>query len=76
MQRIPTEEQKFLPSRHARDRAGATMQRIPMEEQKCLPAGAAMLLPRCTGEVRVVRFSLEENRMQSSNATELNRRSE
>jgi hypothetical protein len=59
MQRTPREEQKFLPSRHARDRAGATM-----------------LLPRCTGEVRVVRFSLEENRMQSSNATELNRRSE
>jgi hypothetical protein len=50
MQRIPREEQMFVPSRHARDRAGA-----------------AMFLPRCIGEVRAVRFSLEENLMNSIN---------
>jgi hypothetical protein len=68
IQRIPREEQMFVP-------AGAAMQRLPREEQMFVPAGAAMILPRCTGEVRAVRFSHEENRMQSINATEFNRRS-
>ncbi len=34
-----------------------------------------MLLPRCTGEVRAVRFSLAENRVHCINVTEFNRRS-
>jgi hypothetical protein len=33
------------------------------------------LLPRYTREARAVWFSLKENRMQSINATEFNRRS-
>ncbi len=47
--------------------AGAAMQRIPREEQTLLPAGAAVLLPRCTGKARVVRFSPKENRMHCIN---------
>jgi hypothetical protein len=34
-----------------------------------------MLLPRCTEEVRAVRFSPKENRMHCINAIEFNRRS-
>jgi hypothetical protein len=34
-----------------------------------------ILLPRYAREVPAVRFSLKENRMQSINATEFNRRS-
>jgi hypothetical protein len=33
------------------------------------------VLPRCTRDVRAVRFSLKENRMHRINATEFNRRS-